>query len=193
MTEIVTRHSLEQELHGGWYCTCIWWNYYSMQCRSSKKWVMVYAWKVVYARFNTHSHRFCRDMHFNSRLDIKFGQSQWSMKCRSRAPCHSKWLLSVSRTITMQGFILPAITAAEKCTLFLDSTTLEEREMSVKGTTSWCVVVKCIKDNKYSRYHTPRYHCRREMHFISRLKIKFWQSLWGMKCRSRAPGQGAWL
>ena len=79
------------------------------------------SWCVL-ARFHSHSHRCCRDMHFNSRLDIKFGQSQWSMKCRSRAPCHSKWLLSVSRTITMQGIILPAITAAEKCTLFLDST-----------------------------------------------------------------------
>ena len=41
------------------------------------------------------------------------------MKRRSRAPGLDAWLLSVSRTITMQGFILPAITAA-KCTLFLD-------------------------------------------------------------------------
>ena len=64
--------------------------------------------------------RCCRDMHFNSRLDIKFGQSQWSMKCRSSAPCHIKWFLSVSRAIAMH--ILPPITAAEKCTLFLDST-----------------------------------------------------------------------
>ena len=39
----------------------------------------------------------------------------------SRAPCHGVCLKSVSRTITNQGFILPAITAAEKCTLFLDS------------------------------------------------------------------------
>ena len=52
--------------------------------------------------------------------DIKFGQSQWSMKCRSSAPCHSRWFLSVSRVIAMH--ILPPITAAEKCTLFLDST-----------------------------------------------------------------------
>ena len=55
--------------------------------------------------------------------------------------------------------------------------------MSVKGTRSWCVVVKCIKDNNYTRYHTPRYHCCREMHFISRLNVKFWQSLWSMKWR----------
>ena len=57
---------------------------------------------------------------FNSRLDIKFGQSQWSMKCRSSAPCHSKCFLSVSRAFAMH--ILPPITAAEKCSLFLDST-----------------------------------------------------------------------
>ena len=72
------------------------------------------------ARFHTNRHHCCRYMHFNSRLDIKFGQSQWSMKCRSSAPCHSKWFLSVSRAIAMH--ILPPITAAEKCTLFLDST-----------------------------------------------------------------------
>ena len=39
------------------------------------------------------------------------------MKCRSRAPGHGACLKSVSRTITMQGFILAAITAAEKCTI----------------------------------------------------------------------------
>ena len=52
--------------------------------------------------------------------DIKFGQSQWSMKRRSSAPCHSKWFLSVSRAIAIH--ILPPITAAEKCTLFLNLT-----------------------------------------------------------------------
>ena len=51
--------------------------------------------QLVYARFHTHSHRCCREMYFNSRLDIKFGQS-------------------VSRTITMQGFILTANTASMK-------------------------------------------------------------------------------
>ena len=39
--------------------------------------------QLVYARFHTHSHRCCREMYFNSRLDIKFGQSEWSMKCKS--------------------------------------------------------------------------------------------------------------
>ena len=42
------------------------------------------------------------------------------MKCRSRVPVHGACLKSLTKTITMQGFILPAITAAEKCTLFLD-------------------------------------------------------------------------
>ena len=60
-------------------------------------------------------------MHFISRLNIKFLQSRWSVKCRSRVPGHGAWLLSVSRTINIQGIILPDITAAEKCTLFLDS------------------------------------------------------------------------
>ena len=54
--------------------------------------------------------------------DLKRLQSQWSMKCRPRAPCHGACLKSVSMTITMQGFILTVITVAEKCTLFLDST-----------------------------------------------------------------------
>ena len=55
-------------------------------------------------------------------LDIKFGQSEWSMKCRSWANGHGACLKSVSRTITMQGFILTANTAAKKLTLFLDLT-----------------------------------------------------------------------
>ena len=59
--------------------------------------------------------------------------------------------------------------------------------MSVKGTRSWCVVVKCIKDNKYSEYHSPRYHCCREMHFISRPEIKFSveHEMWVKGTRSR--------
>ena len=65
-------------------------------------------------------------MNFISRLDVnfldnaKFGQSQWSVKSRSRAPGQGAFLKSVSRTITMQGFILKANTAAMKLTLFLD-------------------------------------------------------------------------
>ena len=42
------------------------------------------------------------------------------MKCRSRAPGHGVFLKSASKTIIMQGFILTAFTAAEKCNLFLD-------------------------------------------------------------------------
>ena len=42
--------------------------------------------------------------------------------CRSRAPGQGACLKSKSRTITMQGFILTAISAAEKCTFIPDST-----------------------------------------------------------------------
>ena len=50
-----------------------------------------------------------REMHFISSLDIKFGQSQWSIKGRSRAHGHGVCSKTVSITITLQGFILPAI------------------------------------------------------------------------------------
>ena len=61
---------------------------------------MVHARRNYYARFHTHSYHCCREMHNNSRLDVKFLQSQWSMKCRSRAPGHGVCLKSVSRTTT---------------------------------------------------------------------------------------------
>ena len=48
-----------------------------------------------------------------------FIQSQWSMKSRSRAPGQGACLKSVSRTNTMQGFILTANTAAKKLTFFI--------------------------------------------------------------------------
>ena len=93
--------------------------------QSQEHLVMVCAQRVCQAQLRckvSYSQLYCREMHYISRLNIKFWQSRWSMKCRSRAPRHIVWLL---RTITMQGFILPAITAitvAEKCTLFLDLT-----------------------------------------------------------------------
>ena len=63
-----------------------------------------------YARFHTKL----------SRLDVKF--DKWSLKCRSRVPVHGVCLKSLSRTITVHGFIFTATTAEEKNTLFLDST-----------------------------------------------------------------------
>ena len=45
------------------------------------------------------------------------GQSQWNMKCRSRAPGQGACLKSISMTITMQGFTLAAINYAEKTKL----------------------------------------------------------------------------
>ena len=53
---------------------------------------------------------------------LVYARFQWSMKSRSRAPGQGACLKSVSRTITMQGFITTANTAAKKLTLFLDST-----------------------------------------------------------------------
>ena len=52
-------------------------------------------------------------MQNNSRLDIEFKQSHRRVKCRSGAPGHGI-TKSVSRTTTMQGFILTAITATVK-------------------------------------------------------------------------------
>ena len=75
-----------------------------------------------YARFDTHSYHRYREMYFNARLDVKSWQRHWSAKSMSRASCHSACLKSMSRTITMQGLKLAAITAAEKCTLMLEST-----------------------------------------------------------------------
>ena len=112
-----------------------------------------------FARFHTHSYHCCREMHFITRLDVKFSrlnvkfwQSQWSVKCRSRAALHC------------------------------------------------CVLEECVKGNYFARFHTHSYHCCREMHFISRLdvkfsklNVKFWQSQWSVKCRSRVVGYGACL
>ena len=75
-----------------------------------------------YARFDTHSYHRYRETHFNARLDVKSKQSHKSAKSRSRAPGHSGCLKSMSRTITIQGLTLAAITAAGKCPLMLDST-----------------------------------------------------------------------
>ena len=64
--------------------------------------------------------------HFNARLDVNKGRldldhnSHSSMKSRSRALGHSACLKSMSRTITMQGLTLAAITTSEKHTLMLD-------------------------------------------------------------------------
>ena len=35
------------------------------------------------------------------------------------------------------------------------------------------MVEKRVKVNYYARFHTPSYHCCRETHFISRLKVNF--------------------
>ena len=50
-------------------------------------------------------------------FDVKIKQSQWTMKYRSRALGQGACLKGMSRTITMQGFTLMAITDAEKTKL----------------------------------------------------------------------------
>ena len=61
--------------------------------------VMVHAPNIFednnYARFHTHSHHVYREMYFNSRLDIKFWQRQWTLKCGSVVPLHGACLKSV--------------------------------------------------------------------------------------------------
>ena len=53
---------------------------------------------------------------------VKCVKDNYNARFRTpRVQGHGAWLLSVSRTINIQGIILPDITAAEKCTLFLDS------------------------------------------------------------------------
>ena len=58
--------------------------------------------------------------HFNSTLNIKFGQNQWSVKCRSRVQGHCVCLKRTYSSST-HGFTLAAITSVEKHTLLLDS------------------------------------------------------------------------
>ena len=45
--------------------------------------------------------------------------------------------------------------------------------MKVKGTWSWFMYEEYVKDNYYARFHTYSYHCCTEMHFSSRLEVKF--------------------
>ena len=55
-------------------------------------------------------------------LPYPFGhRDRLGVKCSSRAPGHGVCSMSVSRAISMQGFIVTAITATEKCTLILDN------------------------------------------------------------------------
>ena len=49
-------------------------------------------------------------------LDIN-SDKLWRLKCRSRVPGHGACLQSMSKTITMQGYMLLAIIGTEKDTL----------------------------------------------------------------------------
>ena len=65
--------------------------------------------------------------------------------------------------------------------------------MNVKGTGSWCVLVEYVEDNYHARFHDPKYHMYRERHFSNLLDVKFRQSQWSVKYRSRVSGHGACL
>ena len=72
----------------------------------------------------------------------------------SRIRGHRVCLKSMSRTITMLGLTLAAITASQKRTLMLDllkiMTKLLERNILVKSTRSQCVLNEYVKDNNYA-------------------------------------------
>ena len=74
----------------------------------------------------------------------------------------------MSRTITTQGFMIVAIIGTVKDTeVFYPSRNLTksmEREMLVKGTGSWCVLVENLKDNYYVRFHYYSSHLHRKRH-----------------------------
>ena len=55
------------------------------------------------------------------------------------------------------------------------------------------MLVDYVKDNYNARFHNPSYHKNRETNFSILLNVKFLQSQWSMKCRSRVLGQGACL
>ena len=56
-------------------------------------------------------------MQKKTNFDIKNKQSQWTVKYRSRSAGQGACLKGMSRTVTMQGFTLAAITDAEKTKL----------------------------------------------------------------------------
>ena len=77
----------------------------------------------------------------------------------------------------MQVFMILAIIGTEKDTLvFYSSRNLTksiEREMLVKGTRSWCMLVEYVKENYYARFHDPSFHMYRERHVSVSFDMKF--------------------
>ena len=55
------------------------------------------------------------------------------------------------------------------------------------------MLVENVKDNYYAMVHALSYHRYRERHFRILPDVKFCQSQWSIKCRSRIPGHGACL
>ena len=72
-----------------------------------------------YVRFHYPTFHLIRKRHISILLDMKFCQYQWSMKCRSRVLGHGVCLKSMSKKITMQGFLILAILGTDKDTLVI--------------------------------------------------------------------------
>ena len=125
-----------------------------------------------YARFHLHIYHCCREMNFISRLDVNFLDSTQSIdkvggawKWRSRAPgqsaCFKKCVEgNYSARFHLHSyhcFIFTATTAAEKWTLFLDSTQNIDKVSGAwnegQGHRSRCLLEECLKDNCYARFH----------------------------------------
>ena len=96
---------------------------------------------------------------------MKFWQRQLSMKCRSRVQGHGVCLLSMSRKMTMQGFMVLGIIGTEKDTLVFY---LKWNSDKVNGV--WNIG---------------------QVYWVT--DVKFWQRQLSMKCRSRVQGHGACL
>ena len=76
-------------------------------------------------------------------------------------------LKSMSRTITMQEFMLTAITVSEKYTFVIASKQLDMGQgYSIR---SRGVFEEYVKDNYDAGIHAYSYHCFREIHFCSSL------------------------
>ena len=84
--------------------------------------LVMYVKDNYYAGFHDPSYHWYRERHFSILINVKLYQCLWSMKYRSRVLGHGACLQSMSRTITMQGFMILAIIGTKKDTSVFYST-----------------------------------------------------------------------
>ena len=109
-------------------------------------------------------------------------------------------MVGVSRTTTMQSFILTAIATAEKYTFIsrLDIK-FQHSQWSMKFRSrapSHGVCSKSVSSTVTMQCFILPSTCitaTEKCTLFSRLNIKFWQSRWSMKYRSRAQSHSVWL